>query len=162
MFSACASEVACGTTRFTAAASTRWSGPNSTAPNGPPLRSCRLRSDSSIASATLSWSLANTASGSNASWIQAGKVRWISLRSMAWCSARRPGVAQGDAAVEHRRVGAVVMAVGDEVAGALELERLLGRRQRRGRLDPALDDPLDRKSTRLNSSHVKISYAVFC
>src|SRR5690606_40752641 len=24
------------------------------------------------------------------------------------------------------------------------------------------DDPLDRKSTRLNSSHVKISYAVFC
>src|SRR5690606_41597744 len=30
-------------------------------------------------------------------------------------------------------------------------------RQRRGR-----DDYLDRKSTRLNSSHVKISYAVFC
>src|SRR5439155_19139739 len=25
-----------------------------------------------------------------------------------------------------------------------------------------LDDPLDRKSTRLNSSHVAISYAVFC
>src|SRR5207302_10928274 len=25
-----------------------------------------------------------------------------------------------------------------------------------------VDDPLDRKSTRLNSSHVKISYAVFC
>src|SRR5690606_40846908 len=30
---------------------------------------------------------------------------------------------------------------------------------------PAIDEPsniLDRKSTRLNSSHVKISYAVFC
>src|SRR5690606_23240745 len=38
-----------------------------------------------------------------------------------------PGVAQGHAAVEHRRVGAVVVAVGDEVAGALELERLLRR-----------------------------------
>src|SRR5699024_734660 len=30
-------------------------------------------------------------------------------------------------------------------------------------VDPARrDDPLDRKSTRLNSSHVSISYAVFC
>src|SRR5690606_41150135 len=28
--------------------------------------------------------------------------------------------------------------------------------------DPAGDDGEDRKSTRLNSSHVKISYAVFC
>src|SRR5690606_39863526 len=28
--------------------------------------------------------------------------------------------------------------------------------------DVALDEGLDRKSTRLNSSHVKISYAVFC
>src|SRR5436309_14920091 len=27
---------------------------------------------------------------------------------------------------------------------------------------PACDDGADRKSTRLNSSHVKISYAVFC
>src|SRR5690606_40330183 len=27
---------------------------------------------------------------------------------------------------------------------------------------PRQDGPLDRKSTRLNSSHVKISYAVFC
>src|SRR5207249_9489655 len=29
-------------------------------------------------------------------------------------------------------------------------------------LDQAIVDPLDRKSTRLNSSHVSISYAVFC
>src|SRR5690606_41162299 len=27
---------------------------------------------------------------------------------------------------------------------------------------PLLEDVIDRKSTRLNSSHVKISYAVFC
>src|SRR5690606_41842456 len=27
---------------------------------------------------------------------------------------------------------------------------------------PSINDILDRKSTRLNSSHVKISYAVFC
>src|SRR5690606_39410089 len=33
-----------------------------------------------------------------------------------------------------------------------------GRKARRGRLPL----PQDRKSTRLNSSHVKISYAVFC
>src|SRR5207302_9547626 len=39
-------------------------------------------------------------------------------------------------------------------AGLFELgENLLGR---------AVDDLRDRKSTRLNSSHVKISYAVFC
>src|SRR5690606_41268217 len=34
--------------------------------------------------------------------------------------------------------------------------------QRPGLLDEVLDGLLDRKSTRLNSSHVKISYAVFC
>src|SRR5258707_15493786 len=34
-------------------------------------------------------------------------------------------------------------------------------RQRVVRPDPA-DDSLDRKSTRLNSSHANISYAVFC
>src|SRR3712207_9036861 len=34
----------------------------------------------------------------------------------------------------------------------------------RGRLDGAVPvlDPVDRKSTRLNSSHANISYAVFC
>src|SRR5690606_41476377 len=38
-----------------------------------------------------------------------------------------------------------------------------GRRQRRGRLGVhGRRVAVDRKSTRLNSSHVKISYAVFC
>src|SRR5690606_41296683 len=33
---------------------------------------------------------------------------------------------------------------------------------RTGEVDRRMLDALDRKSTRLNSSHVKISYAVFC
>src|SRR5690606_39291140 len=52
-------------------------------------------------------------------------------------------------------------AVGQQDRGRRRLARQRGtgpRDQRRGR--PA--GPSDRKSTRLNSSHVKISYAVFC
>src|SRR5690606_40183860 len=55
---------------------------------------------------------------------------------------------------------------------AAQPERARGRRaRRRARLDRARHDCIDRrdgtgdqdrKSTRLNSSHVKISYAVFC
>src|SRR5207302_3222683 len=50
-------------------------------------------------------------------------------------------------------------------------DRAVARRRRRARLVPGagrvrshhhLRRQLDRKSTRLNSSHVKISYAVFC
>src|SRR5690606_39252701 len=41
------------------------------------------------------------------------------------------------------------------MTGYLVLEKI-----RSGEIDWA--DPVDRKSTRLNSSHVKISYAVFC
>src|SRR5690606_41187325 len=40
--------------------------------------------------------------------------------------------------------------------------RLSGRRDRRPRRGLRSRRPEDRKSTRLNSSHVKISYAVFC
>src|SRR3712207_7477709 len=54
-------------------------------------------------------------------------------------------------------------------ARALEgqpLAQLVGQQGRAGRRadEPrrALDDTLDRKSTRLNSSHANISYAVFC
>src|SRR5207302_6876189 len=64
----------------------------------------------------------------------------------------------------------------DPVAGASNAA-IAGRRQKRGcatldertpvqrrsrRFVPFHAAPLDRKSTRLNSSHVKISYAVFC
>src|SRR3712207_7914436 len=47
------------------------------------------------------------------------------------------------------RVDAVVQEVDLAVAGAFSFDRLL-------------DELLDRKSTRLNSSHANISYAVFC
>src|SRR5690606_41898484 len=63
--------------------------------------------------------------------------------------------------VEH------VERVGDRLRGGAELQ-LSGRRQqhralqRAGRHLPRRHAALDRKSTRLNSSHVKISYAVFC
>src|SRR2546427_976030 len=43
----------------------------------------------------------------------------------------------------------------------LHLRPLIGVRRRRLALDDRLPD-LDRKSTRLNSSHSQISYAVFC
>jgi hypothetical protein len=46
-----------------------------------------------------------------------------------------PGIAQGDAAVEHRRVAAMVVAVGDEITDAFELEMLFGCRLRRGGFD---------------------------
>src|SRR5690606_39984607 len=48
---------------------------------------------------------------------------------------------------------------------ALEYGDNAGRRPRgfvERAVDELRDDPEDRKSTRLNSSHVKISYAVFC
>src|SRR5947199_6471802 len=37
-----------------------------------------------------------------------------------------------------------------------------GKREHDGENDPANGNPGDRKSTRLNSSHLGISYAVFC
>src|SRR5699024_12196959 len=45
--------------------------------------------------------------------------------------------------------------VGDELIGDLGQCDL-------GDVEPSLRDQADRKSTRLNSSHVSISYAVFC
>ncbi|KAG1396063.1 hypothetical protein G6F59_013877 [Rhizopus arrhizus] len=83
MFSACASEVACGITRFTPAAITLSSGPNTTAPNGPPLACSTFNRDSSIASATLASSPGYRRSRSIWSWIQAGRVRWTCAYSIA-------------------------------------------------------------------------------
>src|SRR5690606_41620528 len=42
------------------------------------------------------------------------------------------------------------------------LQRLCTAIDHQGIVDSRLEDGIDRKSTRLNSSHVKISYAVFC
>src|SRR3712207_8321417 len=68
---------------------------------------------------------------------------------------------------DHGKVAAVLelRAPADHVVGELVDEEELLRqpelaRQRREPLRRAID--LDRKSTRLNSSHANISYAVFC
>src|SRR5438067_9384241 len=51
-----------------------------------------------------------------------------------------------------------------ELGARLEVEHGVFRRARpvRGRNPPRAAERRDRKSTRLNSSHVSISYAVFC
>src|SRR6266576_4645995 len=57
-------------------------------------------------------------------------------------------------------VGAVGAHHADRDLGALP--QVLMRRLRRGDVKLVVQPRLDRKSTRLNSSHVEISYAVFC
>src|SRR2546429_9810891 len=47
-------------------------------------------------------------------------------------------------------------------AGEVVLESKLALERLHDRLDPLADEAEDRKSTRLNSSHGYISYAVFC
>src|SRR3712207_6892048 len=58
---------------------------------------------------------------------------------------------------------------GGDLHGVLVLARVGARRDRRGgacardvRAPAGAGEPADRKSTRLNSSHANISYAVFC
>src|SRR5690606_41616059 len=80
----------------------------------------------------------------------------ISSRSRASCgSGRRSPATAGDSASGHELVAHFRPAGGAGVEGALHQRHLAGAgEEERGRRD--------RKSTRLNSSHVKISYAVFC
>src|SRR3989442_11375507 len=54
------------------------------------------------------------------------------------------------------RSGVIVISEGAPPAGRARLT------VRDSRIEGATTDPRDRKSTRLNSSHVRISYAVFC
>src|SRR5690554_7585669 len=68
-------------------------------------------------------------------------------------------VVVGGAGVDARQGAALPSALAGERSG---LRHLLGRRARAGAPGPARRQNLDRKSTRLNSSHVRISYAVFC
>src|SRR3712207_8356866 len=50
----------------------------------------------------------------------------------------------------------------DVAAELIQAERLLGGVERIARVERVVAEELDRKSTRLNSSHANISYAVFC
>src|SRR5690625_6965167 len=61
------------------------------------------------------------------------------------------------------RMGALLGAISESVVGAATI-RAYGAGARTGqRIERAISDHRkDRKSTRLNSSHVAISYAVFC
>src|SRR5690606_40685338 len=77
----------------------------------------------------------------------------------------RAGVLPADRADDLQRRGAIAVAEADAVLAAFALDVYL--HQRGQRIDHAHADAMqaageDRKSTRLNSSHVKISYAVFC
>src|SRR5690606_41943515 len=57
-------------------------------------------------------------------------------------------------------VGALVYLT--DISSASNRARLIGLNQRALLFGQSIGPGLDRKSTRLNSSHVKISYAVFC
>src|SRR3712207_8248319 len=65
----------------------------------------------------------------------------------------RPPVVEPGEDREHRPAEEDVMEVGDD---EVRVVRLPVERERGD------EDPRDRKSTRLNSSHANISYAVFC
>src|SRR3712207_6891215 len=76
----------------------------------------------------------------------------------------RSGVGEADDALavhDHDGVGVALDDVAEVRAAALQLARAqLQLRQEAGRLCGTRGE--DRKSTRLNSSHANISYAVFC
>src|SRR5207302_8670856 len=75
------------------------------------------------------------------------------LAGELWISVRHPG---------RRRLG-VRCALSAQPALRAPVAAVLGERWPRGALHALVSaDRRDRKSTRLNSSHVKISYAVFC
>src|SRR2546427_6886853 len=69
----------------------------------------------------------------------------------------RKGVDEGEIARARPRVRR-----GDELAGRAEPRESVRQRRYLTRRHAALERVGDRKSTRLNSSHSQISYAVFC
>src|SRR3712207_8129675 len=72
----------------------------------------------------------------------------------------RSGIGVGRAADGARADELVVLLIDPAPRG--EVGRPEQRQQRRALVEPRGQPPRDRKSTRLNSSHANISYAVFC
>src|SRR5690606_39806109 len=97
-------------------------------------------------------------------WVVVGAV-------LSWVAAAGPAAAAADTDVFLLEVeGPITPVVSDYIADGIEeaAERsvpVIVRLDTPGGLDVSMREivqSLDRKSTRLNSSHVKISYAVFC
>src|SRR5256885_4613765 len=76
------------------------------------------------------------------------------FRSVLGDDAARSGAEQGH--------GLGIVLVELQRAGELRIEAWDGRSQAECRIDQTVGASTDRKSTRLNSSHLVISYAVFC
>src|SRR5690348_17389353 len=74
----------------------------------------------------------------------------------------RSGYRHGPGEDVRRRPGAARDLLGRHEAGRADRDARPGQAGRVQRLGDAEVDDLDRKSTRLNSSHPSISYAVFC
>src|SRR5690606_41062434 len=93
----------------------------------------------------------------------------LSLRDALPIYERVVGERQAEAAADHRAIehevlaarGGVVHAAGEQVDQHGTVHAQVGV-PRHGEIDLDRLHLLARKSTRLNSSHVKISYAVFC
>src|SRR3712207_7039841 len=77
------------------------------------------------------------------------EIYTLSLHDALPISVRTPTAAQGHAPAQRPGVGALQ-------------RKIQGRLRRIDPGDPKAERQADRKSTRLNSSHANISYAVFC
>src|SRR5690606_26226146 len=102
------------------------------------------------------------------------RYRWSELQELIFLDryaqkGSRADITVGDTVVvmtkEHpkypqKEVGVVEAVNGDDITVRLRSGEVIT--QKRARIDRPLETRPDRKSTRLNSSHVKISYAVFC
>src|SRR5574340_1380243 len=82
------------------------------------------------------------------------------LRLLETLGARSLGPGEHDAVRQHRR--GEFLDVFREAVGSIANEGQRLRRLAERERAPRTDAERDRKSTRLNSSHQKISYAVFC
>src|SRR5437899_8041322 len=96
------------------------------------------------------------------------RTTWVTVTAVAWAALAGPPVAAQGRSATARAVDRVVAVVGTKPILASQVEEQLVLAQSQGAKvpeDSAGRDAArrqDRKSTRLNSSHLGISYAVFC